>query len=85
VVDLGKEHTESKLYLQVIYANLEHSLYIKIVQIPMNHGESERLFSRELLILASVSRGEINLKHETMKMKYFITCYSSCSWICEKI
>jgi len=62
-----KEHTESQLYLQVIYAILEHSLYIKIVQIPMNQGESERLFSRELLILASVSRGWdkfINMKHE---------------------
>ena len=57
VVDLGKEHTASLLCLQVIYAILVHSLYIKIVQIPMNHGESEWLFSSELLILAGVSRG----------------------------
>ena len=55
VVDLGKEHTASHLCLQVTI--LVHSLYIKIVQIPMNHGESEWLFSSELLILAGVSRG----------------------------
>jgi len=50
----------------------------------MNQGESERLFSRELLILASVSRGEDKFINMNMKMS-ILSHVIFCSWICEKI